>query len=94
MTKNKEIEITDGIFELIDMIFRMHHQERMDKEEVILNLQMLLSDKPDPNFGNFIRFAYKFRDKEGFDALWKMNDTSPVPQTRLEVNPKSHTYVE
>ena len=47
MNKNKEIEISNELFELIDMVLKMHHQERMDKEEVILNLQMLLSDNLD-----------------------------------------------
>jgi len=85
MNKNKEIEIQDELFELIDMVFKMHHQERMDKEEVILILQMLLSDNLDPEFCDFIRFAYKFRDKEGFDEL-----KQPY---RLDVSPKSHHYM-
>ncbi len=82
---NKDKEISEEIFELMDMVFKMHHEERMDKEEVLLNIQMLLSDKPDSDFCNFIRFAYKFRDKKGFDEL-----NQPY---RVEVSPRSHYYM-
>jgi hypothetical protein len=74
----------DKIFELLELVFRATKEGRVDKEEALVMIQVLFSEKVDEFTLNCFRYICLHRDIDEFRKIWGKEP--------LQVSQRSHYY--